>query len=100
MRNLRAKGVGVRWIIYENARKDFEKHFRHYIGDAYRARVLKGAQQTPVATIILKDRVQISLFYPHPTIVEIVNESLAAEYKRYFDLLWLEGKEMRRSTAP
>ena len=91
---LQAKEVGVKWVIYKSQQKEFRRYFGKYLDRSRRARVLGDVQAVPVATIILKDRLQISLFYPHPTIVEIVNKSLAEEYQRYFDMLWRQAKEL------
>lgn len=91
---LKTKRVGIKWIIYKSQLADFKKYFAKYLGGAYKARVLADVQAMPVATIILKDRIQLSLFYPRPTVIEVVNESLAVEYQRYFDLLWRQAGEL------
>ena len=88
---LEKKKIGIKWVIYKSQWQEFTKHFGRYVGRLHQARVLDQSQALPVATIVLQDRIQISLFYPRPTMIEIINESLAKEYKRYFDMLWRQA---------
>lgn len=91
---LRKKRVGMKWIIYQSKREEFIQYFGKYLNDRTEARVLHDTQETPVATIILRDRIQISLFYPRPTVVEIVNKGLADEYQKYFKILWERAEKI------
>jgi len=85
---LEKKKIGIKWVIYKSQWREFQEHFAQYLGRNRQARVLNQSQALPVATIVLQDRIQISLFYPRPTLIEIVNESLAKEYQKYFEMLW------------
>lgn len=92
---LHKRGSNIHWIIYESQLEKFKEHFGTYLTRECRARLIHNAQQTPVATIIFGDRVQISLFHPNPTIIEIRNQSLADAYGTYFTYLWDHGEEIK-----
>jgi len=96
LKDLDNKGSGIEWVIYSSQLKEFNRYFGKYLSQNARARLLPGSQHTPVATIILKDRIQITLFYPTPTVIEIINKSLAEEYRKYFSLLWNQSKQIKK----
>ncbi len=95
LNGLRKKGSGIQWIIYESQLDEFKRYFGKYLKQNTRAWVLAGSQRTPIATTVLPDRVQISLFHPNPTVIEIRNQSLADEYQKYFSLLKKQSKQIK-----
>jgi hypothetical protein len=95
LNGLRKKGSGIQWIIYESQLNEFKRYFGKYLEQNTRAWVLADSQHTPIATTILSDRIQISLFHPNPTVIEIRNQSLADEYQKYFSLLKKQSKQIK-----
>jgi hypothetical protein len=87
-------GVKKRVLVDKDRANIFIEKFLPHAHN--RLRVASGLFSTPTFTRITKELVTMEVYQPEPTVIQIRNRTIAKAHREQFDLLWEQGREIKK----